>query len=58
MTGLVGVPVSPLHGLLSVSVAFPVLTPNLAGITVCVTVASARDKALVPTLQAVLQSMV
>lgn len=40
--------VSPLHGLLLVSVGFPVVPLNLAGITVCVMIASARDKILVP----------
>lgn len=45
--GLVGVEVSSSHGLLSVSVAFAVVPQNLAGVTVCVMIASARDKVLV-----------
>lgn len=47
MMGLVGVEVFPLHGLLSVSVDFPVVPQDLAGVTVCVMIASARDKVLV-----------
>lgn len=47
MMGLVGVEVSSSHGLLSVSVVFPVVPQNLAGVTVCVMIASARDKVLV-----------
>lgn len=48
MIGLVGMQVSPLHRLLSDSIGFPVVPLNLAGITVCVMIASARDKILVP----------
>lgn len=48
MVSLVGMQVSPLHRIILVSVGFPVAPLNLAGITVCVMIASARDKILVP----------
>lgn len=47
MISFVGMRVSPLHWLLLFSIGFPVAPLSLAGITVCVMIASARDKILV-----------